>query len=115
VDRHCALQPMITLDYQVAGLGLDGATGPGRQAIAITVGHIQLPPSVRITRMRVQVSLNGGRTWQRAQARAAGAGRFSVTFTAPPSAQVSLRVTAADRAGNSLSETILRAYRTTSA
>jgi hypothetical protein len=112
VDRHCAVQPMIMLDYQVAGLGLDGATGPGRQAIAITAGHIELAPSVRVTSMQVQVSLNGGRTWQRAQVRAAGADHFGVTFTAPPSAKVSLRVTATDRAGNSLSETILRAYRT---
>jgi hypothetical protein len=56
--------------------------------------------------------LNGGRTWQRAQVRAAGADHFGVTFTAPPSAKVSLRVIATDRAGNSLSETILRAYRT---
>jgi hypothetical protein len=39
-------------------------------------------------------------------------GQLRVTFTAPPSAKVSLRVTATDRAGNSLSETILRAYRT---
>jgi hypothetical protein len=115
LDRHCAVQPMITLDYQVAGLALDGAAGPGRQAIAITAGHIQLAPPVRVTRMHVQVSVNGGRTWQQAQVRAATAGRFSVTFTAPRSAQVSLRVTATDAAGNSLSETILRAYRTTSA
>jgi hypothetical protein len=111
-DRHCAVQPMITLDYQVAGLGLDGAARPGRQAIAITAGHIQLAPFVRVTSMQVQVSLNGGRTWQRVQVRATGADHFGVTFTAPPSAKVSLRVTATDRAGNSLSETILRAYRT---
>jgi hypothetical protein len=62
--------------------------------------------------MQVQVSLNGGKTWQAARVTAAGAGRFDVTFTAPRSAQVSLRVTATDRAGNSLAETILRAYRT---
>jgi hypothetical protein len=112
LDRHCAVQPMITLDYQVARLGLDGAACPGRQAIAITAGHIQLAPSIPITRLQAQVSLNGGKTWRPAQARPAGPDRFATTFTAPSSALVSLRVTATDTAGNSLTETIVNAYQT---
>jgi hypothetical protein len=110
LDRHCAVQPMITLDYQVARLGLDGAACPGRQAITITAGHIQLAPSTPVTRLQAQVSLNGGKTWQRAGVRRAGPDRFGATFTARPSALVSLRVTATDAAGNSLTETILNAY-----
>jgi hypothetical protein len=112
LDRHCAVQPMITLDYQVARLGLDGAACPGRQAIAITAGHIQLAPSTPVTRLQTQVSLNGGQTWRLAQVRPAGPDRFGATFTAGPSALVSLRVTATDSAGNSLTETILNAYGT---
>jgi hypothetical protein len=112
LDRDCAVQPMITLDYQVARLGLDGAACPGRQAITITAGHIQLAPSAPLTRLQAQVSLNGGQTWRPAQVRPAGPDRFGVTFSAPPSAPVSLRVTAMDTAGNSLTETILNAYRT---
>jgi hypothetical protein len=112
LDRHCAVQPMITLDYQVAGLGLDGAACPGRQAIAITAGHIQLAPSTPVTRLQAQVSLNGGKTWRPAQVRPAGQDRFSAAFTTSPSALVSLRVTATDTVGNSLTETILNAYRT---
>jgi hypothetical protein len=112
LDRTCAVQPMITLDYQVARLGLDGEACPGRQAIAITAGHIQLAPSLPVTRLRAQVSLNGGKTWQQAQVAPAGPDRFGATFTAGPSALVSLRVTATDSAGNSLTETILNAYRT---
>jgi hypothetical protein len=112
LDRRCAVQPMITLDYQVARLALDGAACPGRQAIAITAGHIQLAPAVPVTRLQAQVSLNGGKTWRPAQIRRAGRGRFGVTFTAPPRALVSLRVTAMDAAGNGLTETIVNAYRT---
>jgi hypothetical protein len=112
LSRQCAVQPMITLDYQVARLGLDGAACPGRQAIAITAGHIQLAPSIPVTRLQVQVSLNGGKTWQQAQVRPAGPDRFGATFTARPSALVSLRVTAMDAVGNSLTETILNAYGT---
>jgi len=58
------------------------------------------------------VSFDGGRTWRPAQVRATGHGRFRAVFTAPRSAGVTLRVTAADSAGNSLSETITRAYQT---
>jgi len=112
LSRTCAVQPMITLDYQVARLGLDGAACPGRQAITITAGHIQLAPSIPVTRLQAQVSLNGGKTWERAQVRTAGPDRFAAAFTAGPSALVSLRVTATDSAGNSLTETILNAYRT---
>jgi hypothetical protein len=112
LDRQCAVQPMITLDYQVARLALDGAACPGPQAITITAGHIQLAPSVPVSRLQAQVSLNGGKTWGQAQVRPAGQGRFGVTFTAPHSALVSLRVIATDTAGNSLTETILNAYRT---
>ena len=68
--------------------------------------------SPAITRAQAQVSLNDGKSWQRARVRTAGRGRFRVKFTAPRSAQVSLRITAADVAGNTLTETILRAYRT---
>jgi hypothetical protein len=109
--QRCAVQPMMTLDYGVAGLGLNGAAPAGPQAITVTAGHIQLAPSPAVTGALAQVSLNGGRTWERARVHAAGADRFRLTFTAPRSAQVSLRVTARDAAGNSLTEMILRAYR----
>jgi hypothetical protein len=111
-DRHCAVQPMITLGYSVAGLGADGATKPGHQAITITAGHIQLAPRIPVTKAGVQVSVNGGKTWKQANVAALGGGRFKVTFTAPASAQVSLRSTAHDPAGDGLTETILSAYQT---
>jgi len=111
-DRHCAVQPMMTLGYSVAGLGPDGATKPGRQAITITAGHIQLAPRTRVTKAGVQVSFDGGKTWTQAKAHPLGGARFGVTFTAPASAQVSLRSTARDSAGNGLTETILGAYQT---
>lgn len=110
--QHCAVQPLITLDYAVRGLSLTGTAPAGVQSITVTAGHLQLAPDPAINSARVQVSLNGGRTWQRAGVRAVGRGRFRVTFTAPRSARVTLRVTARDTAGNSLTETILAAYRT---
>ena len=103
---------MVTLDYRVAGLSPHGSTGPGRQAVTITAGHIQLAPHVPVTQAGVQVSFDGGKTWQQAQVRPLGGGRFHASFTAPPSATVSLRSTARDSAGNGLAETILGAYQT---
>jgi len=106
------VQPLITLDYAVHGLSLSGTAPAGAQAITVTAGHLQLASDPAVTSARTKVSLNGGRTWTRAGVRALGRGRFLVTFTAPRSAWVTLRVTARDTAGNSLTETILAAYRT---
>ena len=110
--QRCAPQPLITLDYAVAGMGLTGTAPAGPQAITVTAGHAQPAAGPAITSARTQISLNGGRTWQRARVRALGRGRFRVTFTAPRSAGITLRVTARDAAGNSLTETILRGYQT---
>jgi hypothetical protein len=113
-DRQCAVQPMITLGYHVAGLGLDGATSPGKQSVVITAGHIQLAPRIPVATASVQVSIDGGKTWQPAEVTSQGAGRFLASFTAAGGAAVSLRVTARDSAGNGLTETILGAYLTSS-
>jgi hypothetical protein len=108
--RRCAVQPMMTLNYQVQGESLDGLTRPGAQAVDLAVGHIQLGGSAAITGATAQVSYNDGRSWQPAAVTAAGGGRFRLAFTAPAGAGVTLRVSAADAAGSSITETIQRAY-----
>jgi hypothetical protein len=110
ITRRCAVQPMMTLRYQVSRLALDGSAPPGRQAIGISVGHIQLARIAPVTGARVQVSFNDGKTWQATSVTAAGGGRFRAAFSAPAGAFVTLRVTATDAAGGSIRETILRAY-----
>ena len=109
--QRCAVQPMMTVRYQVGGLALDGSAPPGRQVIGISVGHIQLASAAPIIGARLQVSFDGGQTWQAASVTAAGGGQFSAAFTAPAGAFVAIRVTATDAAGGSISETILRAYK----
>jgi hypothetical protein len=103
---------MMTLNYRIAGLSLQGRTTAGRQVITMTVSHIQLAQRSAITHTEAQVSFDGGKTWHQAQDRSQGGGRFRVVFTAPRSAQVSLRVSTHDAPGNSLTETIYRAYQT---
>ena len=113
VTRKCAVQPMLTLNYQVAGLRLNGATAPGRQVIRLSVGHLQLASNPAITRATMRVSFDGGKTWHTAKVSPAGKpGQFTAAFTAPAKAFVTLRVTATDKAGGSIVETITSAYKT---
>jgi hypothetical protein len=114
-SRRCAAQPMMTLNYQVHGLGLNEATVPGRQVIGLTVGHIEsVRAAVRTTGASVRISFDGGHTWHQATVTPAGPGRFAVSFTAPAGADVTLRTSATDAAGGSVTETIQDAYRTQS-
>ena len=110
VDEHCAVQGMLTLRYLVAGLSPSGTTTPGRQQISLTVDHLAEAPSSPITSAGAQVSFNGGRTWQQASVQRDGPARFSVAFTGNPSL-VTLRVTARDAAGDTITETLPGAYR----
>ena len=109
-SRRCAAQPMMTLDYHVTGLALNGTTAAGRQAIGLDVGHIQLGGHSRITRVTARVSFTSGRSWRQATVTTLGHGQFRITFTARPGAYVTLRTSATDAAGNSVTETIQNAY-----
>jgi hypothetical protein len=110
VDEHCAVQGMLTLRYFVAGLSPSGTTTPGRQQIILTVDHLAEARSSRISAVRAQVSFTGGRTWQQANVQPEGPARFSVAFAGSPSL-VTLRVTARDAAGDTITETLPAAYR----
>ena len=108
--RRCAVQPMLSLGYQVQGLALNGSAPPGSQVVSLKVGHLQLAAAAPVTGASAQVSFDGGRLWQSAAVTPAGSGNFHIAFTAPPGVDVTLRVHAADAAGGSVTETILRAY-----
>ena len=108
--RHCAVQPMMTLNYRVGGLPSDGRASAGTQVIDLDVGHIQLATSAPITGATAQVSYNDGQTFKPATVTSLGGGRFRIGFVAPAGVDVTLRVSAADTAGGSITETILRAY-----
>jgi hypothetical protein len=41
LDRHCAVQDLLTLRYQLAGLGPAGVAPSGSQSLAISVAHLQ--------------------------------------------------------------------------
>jgi hypothetical protein len=108
--RQCAVQPMMTLSYLVQGISLAGLTRPGRQVVEVTAGHVQLARAARITGATAKVSFNDGDSFLPARVTPQGGGRFRVSYTAPPGVDVTLRLTAADAAGGSITETIVRGY-----
>jgi hypothetical protein len=111
-DRHCAIQDMMTLGYQVAGLSMHGATKPGAQDLGIAVSHLQLGTASKITNATLQVSYDNGKTWHNATLTRTGANQFHGSYTAPATAGVSLRVTARDAQGATVTETIPNTYQT---
>ncbi len=110
LDRHCSVQSLLTLNYRVQGLALNGTAPPGPQVIGLSVGHIQLGRAAAITGATAQVSYNDGQTWQPATVSSAGGGNFRISFTAAAGVDPTLRVGATDAAGGSITETISRAY-----
>jgi hypothetical protein len=60
------------------------------------------------------VSYNGGKTWHAARVTRISAGTFRAVFTAPKGATVTMRTSAADAAGGTITETITSAYQTSS-
>ena len=110
---HCSAQPLLSLDYRVSGLRLDGSARAGLQALTVLASHFQPSASTAaIIREAVQVSFDDGKTWHAASVTARGPGRFVATYTAPRKARyVELRVSAADDAGSTITETLPRAYK----
>ena len=56
------------------------------------------------------MSYNDGQTWQPATVSSSGGGNFRISFTSPGGVDPTLRVSATDAAGGSITETITRAY-----
>lgn len=108
--------PLLQVDYDVP-VDADNAVREGRRHdIGLTVREqpgLAAPQGVKV---RVDASYDDGRTWT-AATRVAGRGhnRFAATLEQPrrtaDDAFVTLRVTATDKAGNSVRQTVERAYR----
>jgi hypothetical protein len=110
LNRRCAAQPLLALNYGVQGMSLQGLTSPGQQVVSVSVGHVQPAAATAVTGLTASFSLNDGDTWTPATVTSRGGGRFGVSFMAPAGTDVSLRVKATDAAGGTIEETIPRAY-----
>jgi hypothetical protein len=109
----CAVEPMMTLGYAVAGLSLTGSAPAGTQVLHVSAGHLELANAAKVTGAKVAVSFDGGKTWQQATVTGSG-GSYTASFKAPAGAKVSLRTSAADAAGGTITETLINAYQVAS-
>jgi hypothetical protein len=113
--QSCSFVPLIFAAYDF-GADLRGqVAAPGTETFTLTGYHEAGVTGRRVTTASVQVSFDDGATWAPAtKVTGLGDGRFRVAVTAPaPSATsgyASLKVTLSDATGDSLHQTILRAY-----
>ena len=88
-------------------------TAPAGKIVRIGVG-IDRQAGSSATRMKsltVEVSFDDGHSWKKVTLRGAGDARTAVVAHRATAGFVSLRVTGADTAGNTVRQTVVRAYR----
>ncbi|MGH3656389.1 MAG: S8 family serine peptidase, partial [Micromonosporaceae bacterium] len=108
------LLPLLQLDYAVP-VDLHGVAGDERAAnLDITARHQAGLGGLAVAGMEVSASYDDGERWHDAALTDQGDGQFRVRLEHPAASQgsgfVSLRVRAWDTDGNSVTQTVLRAY-----
>lgn len=104
----CAAVPLLVADY-VLPQALDGTVVPGRATMAVTFRHASGAPRIPIQSAAVEVSFDDGQTWTRTALAATGGGRYLARWTNLAGAHLSVRVTARDAAGATLTQSVLDA------
>ncbi|MFC0507053.1 S8 family peptidase [Micromonospora costi] len=100
--------PLLQVDYQVPADLRGEVRGNRPHQLGLTLRQPAGVPTPEGTGVRVEVSFDGGTTWRAAPVKGSGT-RFTATVPAGHGT-VSLRVHAADRAGNSVDQTVVDAY-----
>ncbi|MCG5470673.1 S8 family serine peptidase [Micromonospora sp. LAH09] len=99
---------LLQVDYQVPADLLGTVRGNRPHQVGVTLRQPTGVAAPTGASVRVQVSFDGGVTWRNAPTRGSGT-RYTATVPAGRGT-VSLRVHAADRAGNTVDQTVLQAY-----
>ena len=93
-------------------LRVDNSAPAGRTfVIPVTVERQPGAPAARVAALTVEVSYDGGKTWRKAALHRQGAGWAATVRHPAGPGYVSLRTTARDTAGNTVTERIIQAYR----
>ncbi|MFC0503186.1 S8 family serine peptidase [Micromonospora costi] len=102
--------PLLQLDYTVDA----DAAGTARRTTDLTLSAAHLPGVTGrggVGQVRLEVSYDDGAHWQRQTLSRTTSGAWTATLRAPKgAAYVSLRAEAADGAGDSVSQTVIRAF-----
>lgn len=108
-NAACAVLPLLVPSYQVPTDGLGRVpAGPGR--VVVGFAPTQGAPASPVDRATLSWSINDGVSWTAAPVRSLGAGRWAATVPNPAGRRISLRVTGHDRAGSTITQTLVRAY-----
>ena len=78
--------------------------------IPVTVAHQPGAPAASVRSLTVEVSYDDGKTWQKAKLRSAGKGWVATVRHPGQPGYVSLRAKAVDSAGNTVTQSVIRAY-----
>ena len=114
----CLVLPVLNISTRLAA-SEDNTAAPGTETMGLSIGHVSYNGTgshAAITSAGVQVSFDGGRTWQSAhltRTGAASAGSYTAGWTNPvkdTGTYPSIRITATDAAGGSISQTVNHAY-----
>lgn len=112
--NDCAVEPLMNVEYGIDNIdGFGVANGEAAQGVGLTFGHIDGAATSVITGATVQYSTDDGATWHDATVTGTGAGHYHASYVIDElhsGTFVSLKVTAQDAAGGSISESITRAY-----
>jgi hypothetical protein len=100
--------PLLAVRYRIPLDAANRAPGGTRVPIALWVERPE-PPGPAVASAGLEASFDDGATWSRVPLTGAGDARTAV-LRHPARGYVSLRATAADTAGNSVTQTLIRAY-----
>ncbi len=105
--------PLLAVRFAPPGLDLDNGTRADAADIPLTVQQQAGVPAEQLTTVTVEASANDGRTWVPATVTRTGE-RTAVAHVEHPrhASYISLRARVTDAAGNTVDQTIIRAYRT---
>lgn len=102
--------PALDVAYAVEGTDLRNRA-PRRTTATVTVGHQAGSTGDKVTAARLWWSSDDGATWHRAALHRERAGVYTADLRVPVGTDhVSLRVSAQDRAGATIKQTVVRAY-----
>jgi hypothetical protein len=109
-DTHCDVLPLLFASYQLP-TDDTGHEPAGPVTGEVDISHLQGAASTAITGVTMQVSFDGGQTWQPAAITTIAPGRYQVSYTNPSGAATAdIQLTARDAQGNTLSQVIHQAY-----
>ena len=103
--------PLLEVDYDVPVDLANTARGGRFERLGFSVGYAGRPDrAARLRDLDAWISYDDGGTWQRLHTSALGSSRSAIVWHPREGGFASLRVRATDRDGNSIEQTVVRAY-----